>query len=540
MPIDPDRVPRRPRDPATPPLVRRAAGHSVRRVGQAVLSLILLLPCSPARAHSIVVDGVADDWWGALPLGTNVGRIARNAAAQGEYVWRDVAGDERTDLAAPDSSVDITQVRVTGTATGLAVYVGLVSTVAPPYPVQIQIAVDTDRVTGSGQAWLGVGSDTRVAEAARWERLIQTRFGSGGTAVVLDTNFSVVASAPAVLGVAGAELFVGWTALGFGGAPATPLRLTLATFHCSTNDQIVEVGDASVANALDVVTTYGTPGIIPPPNTWQELSDQIIDYSFDVWFRDAGQETPGEVYAPLLIDKCLPNSSSPDEFVTVRNVSPAALDLSVCKVGDEETPRGNEGMYRFPAGATLAAGSIFTAANRGTLFTNVMPYAPDAEFTSGSALIPDLLKDTIWASGTWGLNNSGDEALLLDGSDTVLDVMTYGTGAYPGVTAIALPAAQQLLRRTPCARDTDDCSVDFVNLGALATALQITTLTISNSCVGLAWTEVGCDYAVECATNLGDGSWQSATGTAWPVGLTTWTSGAPMNAAPAGYRVRRY
>ena len=147
-----------------------------------------------AGAHSIVVDGASGDWWGTLPASANIGRIVRNAAGQGEYVWHDAAGDERTDLASPDSQADITQVRVTGDTNGLGIFIG--TTAAPSTNIQVQIAIDTDRVAESGQQFLAGVADTRVSSAAGWERLIFTRFASGGTAAVLDTNLTIVASTP--------------------------------------------------------------------------------------------------------------------------------------------------------------------------------------------------------------------------------------------------------------------------------------------------------------------------------------------------------
>ncbi len=53
--------------------------------------------------------------------------------------------------------------------------------------------------------------------------------------------------------------------------------------------------------------------------------------------------------------------------------------------------------------------------------------------------------------------------MLLNGSDVPVDVMTYGSGSYPGVTAHALVATGHSLERSPVNQDTNNCAVDFVD-----------------------------------------------------------------------------
>ena len=43
--------------------------------------------------YSITVDGNPVEWLTRLPNAENVGLVARNAAGQGEYIWRDAAAD---------------------------------------------------------------------------------------------------------------------------------------------------------------------------------------------------------------------------------------------------------------------------------------------------------------------------------------------------------------------------------------------------------------------------------------------------------------
>ncbi len=67
-------------------------------------------------------------------------------------------------------------------------------------------SIDTDRASGSGQSFLAGFGDTQVAPEARWEFLVQTRFGSGGTAAVLNASFATTATVEAVRAGADVEL----------------------------------------------------------------------------------------------------------------------------------------------------------------------------------------------------------------------------------------------------------------------------------------------------------------------------------------------
>jgi hypothetical protein len=40
--------------------------------------------------------------------------------------------------------------------------------------------------------------------------------------------------------------------------------------------------------------------------------------------------------------------------------------------------------------------------------------------------VPDMIPYTAWASGEVQLANGGDEVLILDGEDTLVDAMSYG------------------------------------------------------------------------------------------------------------------
>jgi MYXO-CTERM domain-containing protein len=445
-----------------------------RFLGLLLAGTALAAPLS-AAAHPVTVDGNGVEWLARTANAANLGLVARDAAGQGEYIWRDALADTRTDISTPEVVADIAAFQVTGDATGVAFLLRRApGVVLAGAPIQVQIAVDTDRVDGSGQEFFAEFGDTKVASGARWERLVETLFGSGGTAKVIDTNFNQVAMVSAMQGAGGdVEIFVPWSALGFMAPPATPLRFTVATFRCQMNsDLTVEIGGPDFSNALDAVTDYGDPAAAMYPNTFQEVQDLIVDDWFDLHF-DAG----GEVYAPLVVQRFLSNSAGggSDEWITVTNVSPGMIPLAGFKVGDEELPDGNEGMFAFPVAATLAPGASFTVARAGAAYQAYFGAAPDAELPPGASMaVPDMIAYTPWTAGVAGtlqLNNPGDELLLLDPTNTLLDIVVFGTGAYVGVAPFAnAPGTDEVLSRDAMSSDTDDCQVDFSNLGQTCTA----------------------------------------------------------------------
>ena len=110
---------------------------------------------------------------------------------------------------------------------------------------------------------------------------------------------------------------------------------------------------------------------------------------------------------------------------------------------------------------------------------------------------------------------------------------------YPGLTSLGVPGPNELLRRSPTNRDTDDCSTDFVNVGAVGDPLRITAVEVTGSTVDLDWQDVAADYVVEERTNLTEGDWQPSPGTAWPFGGNSWTTARSADPRKF-YRVRHH
>jgi hypothetical protein len=450
---------------------------------------LALTASGAAGAHTLVVDGDPADWLARTPKDFNTGFVARTAS-DGEYVWRDALDDERTDLSSPhDAELDILSFRVAatrqGTVDGLALFVETAA--QPTQTAQVQVAIDTDQVVGLGENWFAGFADTRVSDAAHWEYLVQTTFNECGlslcTARVYEPAFTYTPSATAARGLRGFEIFVPWTVLGLSGPPTRPLRFVVATFRsrtpsASSDDPnwTVDIGDASVSNAVDVVSDYGNPctGTAPcaapstPPNTWAEVSDQVVNYFPDVYLR-GGAGSVTEVYAPLLVNRFVyVSGSSAGEWVVLQNRTAALLSLASYKLGDEETPDGTESMRQFPAGASIAAGGTYVVAFSGAAYFTAFGERPDAEFSATDTLVPDMPAFPAWASGGWNLA-AADEILVLDQANTIVDLVTYGASGYAapaGPTPITILTTDIVYGRQPETQDTDNCNVDFANRGA--------------------------------------------------------------------------
>ena len=120
-------------------------------------------------------------------------------------------------------------------------------------------------------------------------------------------------------------------------------------------------------------------------------------------------------------------------------------------------------MYRFPAGASIAPGAKITVALKSTGFFALSGFKPTFEVINTDAFVPNMSVYSAWATGTISLANTGDEVLLLNRSDTTVDVVTYGAGSYAGVVAHSTVATGHSLERSPANPDMNNCAVDFVD-----------------------------------------------------------------------------
>jgi predicted ribosomally synthesized peptide with SipW-like signal peptide len=181
---------------------------------------------------------------------------------------------------------------------------------------------------------------------------------------------------------------------------------------------------------------------------------------------DACQEIPKINH--LLISEVLynPVGAEPDgEWMEIYNPTQSIVDLSNYKIGDSTTTLSSEGMYHFPQGTSINPGQYMVVANKADYFQSSYGFLPDFELINTNVTVPDMTKYLAWSGGNISLGNSGDEVLLLDGSDAPTDVVVWGNGSYSGIIShTAVSSDGHSLARIPVMQDTNNCQTDFVDL----------------------------------------------------------------------------
>ncbi len=142
-----------------------------------------------------------------------------------------------------------------------------------------------------------------------------------------------------------------------------------------------------------------------------------------------------------------------------------AVDLAPYRLGDEETSGGGEGMYQFPEGVSIPPEGTLVIAKDAGEFYERFGFYPDMEFkdSPGGAAVPDMIRDTSWALGSWVLNNDGDEVLLLGLEYQLVDSVAYKSGdstvvGVRGTVSAPEPLSFQRVGET----DSDDMNTDFL------------------------------------------------------------------------------
>lgn len=493
-------------------------------------------------AHPVTVDGYANEWTslGTGPNEDNMAHVIRNSLGQGEFAWLDVDSDQRIVATTPVSQtreVDMSEVRVTGDAANLSIYVlmGAVTQINPASPdadlPQFQIGID--RSAGGVNTFVAPSSGAPASATtltAPWEYLIQTDFQNAASSTIsldLLTNTApplvysnATTSAPAGIAAINkntnvVEIQVPWSAIG--GLPTGPVKFTIATLR--TKGDLANDGIAS--NILDTITPTYPGGVTDVRNTQAELQDGRIDYAFEVNFDQpmtTSSATAGEVYSPLLVTEVglYPKStsistsgSSTLQWIEITNVSNAPLSgsqVSTYKIGDAPQRRSNETMRQLPNVDIGAGQSIIIARNKGG-FQSVYPgVATGSVYDSGS-----LAPSTNWASPymttTLSLRATGlmtetisDQVVLLDGGDTIADLVEYTNVAplarpYPDNTPVTVPYTSTVtggiallpdisIQRCPSNRDTnnnnDPTNPDWVVVKAKAEQTPLATCQVAD------------------------------------------------------------
>jgi hypothetical protein len=170
---------------------------------------------------------------------------------------------------------------------------------------------------------------------------------------------------------------------------------------------------------------------------------------------------PSLTYYPvhLLISEFYPNPTGkePDgEWVEIYNPKPYSQPLTGIKLGDETSPNGNEGMLRFPDGYFIDSQEVLVVARQAKAFYMEFGFLPDFEMEDTDARILDLLPYSGWGRSGIQFSNNGDEVLLLDPWDGVVDMLVYGNSTAEGFSEPPpAPKEGHSLERYPPENDRD-------------------------------------------------------------------------------------
>ena len=170
---------------------------------------------------------------------------------------------------------------------------------------------------------------------------------------------------------------------------------------------------------------------------------------------------PSLTYYPvtLLISEFYPNpiGKEPEgEWVEIYNPEPYAQSLTGIKLGDETSAAGKEGMLRFPDGYSIKGHEVLVIAHQAKSFFSEFGILPDFEMEGSDARVPDMLPYAGWGRSGVQFSNSGDEALLLDPWDGVVDTLVYGSSTAGGFSEPPpAPKEGHSLERYPPERDRD-------------------------------------------------------------------------------------
>jgi Lamin Tail Domain/FlgD Ig-like domain len=416
-----------------------------------------LVVATPARAHTVTVDGNAAEWFGSPLSFADASQLSHDATGHSEYVWKDASQDTPGGLG-DVPGLDLTEFRITGDTQRLyflARLRGPVNMSGGGAPM-LEVAIRTDTSSTPRPGAFVDGAATGLPSGASWDRLFETRFGTGSAPRVCSaTGPDVACTATAAIGASGViEGSIPWTALGYPTAPLTPVRFSVALFRSSAADT-ADALPASPSNAVDVLSDGGAPATLP--NTTVSTAGGQLDYAFDVYFNRAG-----EPYAPLLIDQVSYAQGPTQNWVTLVNVSRSPLLLSNFKVGDAARPGDPAGgMGALPA-ITLAPGHSIVVAQDGGSFATRYGFRAGAECDGANPATPDLTPCAAWnESPGLLLSTSGDQVVVLDGANTVVDVVVWKHATWPGLVASPGSTGQNVLQRGSLTTITNNGGTDF-------------------------------------------------------------------------------
>ena len=153
-----------------------------------------------------------------------------------------------------------------------------------------------------------------------------------------------------------------------------------------------------------------------------------------------------------------PGEESEEEWIEIANVGTAVYPLSNIKIGDEERSGGGEGMTRFPEEAVIEPGQVIVVAQTAVGFRRLFNFNPDYEISDTDPTVPDMHRHLLWATGDVALANDGDEVLLLNEHNLIIDALSYGDSTRFFAPAIADIVSGVSIERVPATCDTDSAA----------------------------------------------------------------------------------
>ena len=188
-------------------------------------------------------------------------------------------------------------------------------------------------------------------------------------------------------------------------------------------------------------------------------------------------------HAALLISEVVFNevgSTADGEWIEIFNNGSSPINLTNYKIGDEEQSGGTsatEALFQFPAGAVINPGEVQTISGGATRFFTVYGFNPTYETSATDAAVPDMTIYSTWDpdGGIMNMSNTNDQAVLVDGTDTVIDAASWGNN-FAFNPSLAQPVLDgQSYQRTDPYTDTDTAN-DWAVVGdANSTAAQRST-----------------------------------------------------------------
>lgn len=166
--------------------------------------------------------------------------------------------------------------------------------------------------------------------------------------------------------------------------------------------------------------------------------------------------TPASIRLLLSEIMVNPSGNEPEgEWIEIFNPEDEPMPLTGVKVGDAAHPGGPEGMLVFPPGEVIEPGGLILIAHQAAEFEASYGFKPDYEVSASDPTVKKLIPYNVWAGGQIRLNNSGDEIVLLNGWDEIVDALAYGSSDLE-IFQPPVPAAPEgsSLARYPMGVDT--------------------------------------------------------------------------------------